>query len=342
MLDDGLDVLSRQVQLLRLGPTAFGQPVGESEVPAQRVTVHLLIMRFGEPEQVIACLEVEGRQCIAFDAFSSSKVVAGTPLPRAAVEWKLPHRVRRPRNGAASPEDRMTASAPNSPPAAPPVVILLPLALLLHQVEEWFGGFPAWASTLLGSEITPERFLLINALGLAVFVVGALAARLSPQMAWFGVSLAALVGLNGVLHGLASLSTGSYSPGTVTGLLLYIPLSAIVLRSSAGRLSRPVFTGSVVFGVLVHALATFSALQMSACMLQSTAGHAPNPNPGIRADSTDGHRGREREPRAFQAPSSVPSSCRSITISQRPSFFTSSASKGTKRGCSSPCSSVSA
>ncbi len=79
-------------------------------------------------------------------------------------------------------------------------------------------------------------------------------------MAWCGVSLAALIGLNALLHGLASLVTGSYSPGTVTGLLLYLPLSAILLRSAAGRLPRPAFVGSLLLGVLVHALATSAAL----------------------------------------------------------------------------------
>ncbi len=154
----------------------------------------------------------------------------------------------------------MTPSAPDTPPAAPRAVILLPIAALLHIAEEWFGGFPAWASIILGSEISPERFLLINAVGFALFVVGTLAARLSPHMAWCAVSLASLVGLNAVLHGLASLVAGSYSPGTVTGLLLYIPLSAFLLRSFAGRLSKAVFVGSVLFGILVHALATLSAL----------------------------------------------------------------------------------
>jgi len=155
----------------------------------------------------------------------------------------------------------MTASAPDTPPAAPRAVILLPIVLLLHIAEEWFGGFPAWSAAILGSEISPERFLSINALGLVIFVIGTLAALLSPQMAWFGVSLAALVGVNGVLHGLASLVAGSYSPGTVTGVLLYIPLSAILLRLFSDLLSRPVFAGSVLFGVLLHAVATFSALQ---------------------------------------------------------------------------------
>ena len=80
------------------------------------------------------------------------------------------------------------------PPAAPRAVILPPLAVLLHQVEEWFWGFPAWISATLDTNLSPERFLSVNTLGLMIFFVGSLAAFLSPHMAWFGVSLATLVG----------------------------------------------------------------------------------------------------------------------------------------------------
>ncbi len=155
--------------------------------------------------------------------------------------------------------DRMSRGA-TGPAAAPRAVALLPAAVLLHQLEEWFWGFPAWVSAALGRELTAERFLLVNAVGLALFVAGSLAARGSPRMAWIGVSLAALAGLNGLLHPVASLVAGSYSPGTVTGLLLYVPVSVLVLRSSAARLSKAVFAGAVAVGILVHALATYSAL----------------------------------------------------------------------------------
>lgn len=146
------------------------------------------------------------------------------------------------------------------PPAAPRAAILLPIAVLLHQVEEWFWGFPAWFSATLDTNLSPERFLSINALGLLIFVVGTLAAFFSPHMAWIGVSLATLVGVNGLLHGILSLVEGSYSPGTVTGLLLYVPLSAFLLRSLVRWLSRPVFVGAVVLGILLHGLAALSAL----------------------------------------------------------------------------------
>ncbi len=139
-------------------------------------------------------------------------------------------------------------------------VLLLPVAVLLHIAEEWLGGFPEWIHAPLGAELTAERFLLVNAFGAALFLAGALAARFSPGLAWLGVSLAALVGVNGVLHGLAWLVTGTYSPGAVSGLVLYHPLGVNLLRSSARRLSRPAFAGAVLLGLLVHAVATLSAL----------------------------------------------------------------------------------
>ena len=153
----------------------------------------------------------------------------------------------------------MTAPAPDGPYVAPHATILLLIAFLLHLVEEWFGGFPAWASDALGTELSPERFVLINVFGFLLFGIGTLAAIRNPSMAWFGASFAALVGLNGVLHTVATLGFGSYSPGTVTGLLLYIPLSVIVLRSSVARLPRAIFASSVLFGVLLHGLASYLA-----------------------------------------------------------------------------------
>ncbi len=153
----------------------------------------------------------------------------------------------------------MAASAPDGPSAAPRAAMLLPVAFLLHLAEEWFGGLPAWTLIAPGGEVSPERFLLINAIAFLLFGIGTLAAFHYPSMAWFGASFAALVGLNGALHTLATLGLGYYSPGTVTGLLLYIPLSAIVLRSSSARLSGAIFASSVLFGVLLHGLAYFLA-----------------------------------------------------------------------------------
>jgi hypothetical protein len=45
----------------------------------------------------------------------------------------------------------------------------------------------------------------------------------------------------------------------VTGLLLYVPLSVVVLRASATELSKSVFASSILFGVLIHGLISYLA-----------------------------------------------------------------------------------
>lgn len=147
-----------------------------------------------------------------------------------------------------------------TPRQTPRIVLLLPIALLLHQLEEWFGGFVPWAGEVVGLGITAEQFLTVNVIGLLVITGGILAAAYSPGAAWVAVAIASLMGLNAVVHALLTLGYGVYSPGAVTGLVLYIPLSVGVVRALAGQLTGPVLVGSVVFGVLLHALATLVAL----------------------------------------------------------------------------------
>ncbi|MFQ5349213.1 MAG: HXXEE domain-containing protein [Thermoanaerobaculia bacterium] len=97
--------------------------------------------------------------------------------------------------------------------AAPRIVLLLPIAVFVHQVEEWFGGFVPWVDEVVGYSITPEQFLAVNAVGLLLFTGGILAAASAPGAIWLAGAVAALAGVNGVAHIVASLVFGSYSPG---------------------------------------------------------------------------------------------------------------------------------
>lgn len=146
-----------------------------------------------------------------------------------------------------------------APKSTPRIVLLLPVAVLLHQLEEWFGGFVPWMNDVLGLGVTPERFLQINAIGLLLFTAGALAAAVSPRAAWIAASIASLMALNAVVHALLTVGYGVYSPGTVTGLVIYLPLSVAALRALAKLLSGPALAGSVLLGALLHGLATLAA-----------------------------------------------------------------------------------
>jgi hypothetical protein len=127
-------------------------------------------------------------------------------------------------------------------------------------MEEWFGGFPEWTRLVVGNGVSSERFLLINTVGLLLITFWTLAAFREPRMAWVVASVATLMGLNGVLHALASVLLGRYSPGTATGLLLSLPLSVVVLRASVAGLPRAQVFGAVLAGVALHGVVTYLAL----------------------------------------------------------------------------------
>jgi len=154
----------------------------------------------------------------------------------------------------------MSSTAPDRGPYPPWTAWLLPIALLSHQVEEWFGGFPEWSRIVFGRGVTPGQFLLINSIGLIIITFGTAAAFRERRLAWIVASIATLMGLNAVLHGLATALLGPYSPGTATGLLLALPVSVVVLRSSAACLPRHQFIGGVLAGVLLHGAVSYVAL----------------------------------------------------------------------------------
>ena len=144
-------------------------------------------------------------------------------------------------------------------PHAPRIIALLPFAYMVHMVEEWVGGFSAWTGTVLGQEVSPGRFIIINFVALSLFCLGIAASLRWPRFSWFSVSFAALIVLNGVLHCLATVAFGSYSPGTLTGLLIYLPLGSFTLYASAGIMPPRLYYTALLFGFLMHGIVALVA-----------------------------------------------------------------------------------
>lgn len=145
--------------------------------------------------------------------------------------------------------------------AAPRWAGLLLLAYAAHVCEEWWGGpgFSAWTHAVLGVEVSPSRFIAINAGGFSLFAAGIAAAIRSHRFGWIAAALAALLFLNGTLHLLATAGFATYSPGTVTGVLLYLPLGGLVLRHMSRVLPAPEFLRALMAGVAAHALMALAA-----------------------------------------------------------------------------------
>jgi len=135
-------------------------------------------------------------------------------------------------------------------------LLLLPASFLLHITEEWFArpGFPAWTRQLGSSGIPPDRFILINAVAWPASALLTTLGILVPEFAWFPATFATMVCINAVLHAVGTLATASYSPGLLTGLLLFLPVGLTALSYSRQVLPPHRFALAVVAGVLLHAV----------------------------------------------------------------------------------------
>lgn len=139
---------------------------------------------------------------------------------------------------------------------------LFPATYAVHIVEEWRGGegFPAWFSRVMGAELSVERFLALNVYALAGMTIGVALALMFRQLRWLVVGFGAVVLLNGLAHVAASVATRSYSPGAISGALLWLPLGAWALAAGRENLSRRDFGVGVGVGLLMHAVVTLLAV----------------------------------------------------------------------------------
>ena len=127
-------------------------------------------------------------------------------------------------------------------------------AYLAHLAEELLGGFPAWIQVVVGRPLPMTAFLGINAVALALLVVGIRVAIRRESAGWMAVAVAAVVTLNAVLHLFGSVITGTYSPGLITGVVVYVPLGLLTLLRAWQQQPSATFGRGVAAGVLVHAI----------------------------------------------------------------------------------------
>jgi hypothetical protein len=148
---------------------------------------------------------------------------------------------------------------------APWWIIFLPIAFLAHIFEERLGGpgFPAWAQNTLGMGVSPARFILMSGSGLLLMTVCVIAALRDRSVAWLVAAFAAMITVNGLLHGIATAAFSTYSPGTITGLLVFVPLGSLTLLSMWRCLPRQQFVLGVLGGLAFHAFVLFIAFGLS-------------------------------------------------------------------------------
>ncbi len=103
------------------------------------------------------------------------------------------------------------------------------IAVCLHISEEFIfpGGFSEWYKTYkpeIKKSVTWKFLLIVNG-GLLIlcYDIGAIGASAFGAALWLGVM--AMLAANGIWHIRGVIKTRKYSPGVITGTLLYMPLA---------------------------------------------------------------------------------------------------------------------
>lgn len=133
------------------------------------------------------------------------------------------------------------------------LIWLMPAAFAPHIAEEYGTGFPDWVTQTLGGAMTAGAFLTNNALFMVILL------SLTAWAAWRPSPVSAFVLLswasgnlfwNAVFHLATTALYGRYSPGLVTAVLLYLPVSLLVAQTALRDrvLPQGAFAGAVCIG----------------------------------------------------------------------------------------------
>jgi hypothetical protein len=125
----------------------------------------------------------------------------------------------------------MKAPSPNQ------IAWLLPASILVHQLEEYFGYFPLWFSNLLDAQLSNKDFIVGNGIAICIFTIVALSYLFNKNNLIL-VALGTIVFVNGMVHLLLSIFTFSYSPGTISGVVLFIPLGLLIYKRILPQLRK--------------------------------------------------------------------------------------------------------
>lgn len=136
--------------------------------------------------------------------------------------------------------------------------LFFPITLPIHIAEEFWGGegFLSWNARATGAVFSVTKFFTLVTVGFLLVLIGVLLARRYPKMRWIISALATIFVINGFSHLIATLTQHRYSPGLVSGLLLWIPFSIWILFAERRVTTQRTFFGGVITGAAIHGIVT--------------------------------------------------------------------------------------
>jgi Protein of unknown function with HXXEE motif len=129
---------------------------------------------------------------------------------------------------------------------------LFPATGLVHFADELFagGGFYRWVVLIGGARISMARFASATLVAFVSITVASWVVR--KRYDWLLFALAATILTNALTHAVGSLATHSYSPGTASGLILWLPLGGSILYRGIAQNCGAVWCLGLALGTCVN------------------------------------------------------------------------------------------
>ena len=140
----------------------------------------------------------------------------------------------------------------------------LPAAYLLHLLDEYFigAGFAGWFSMLFKASLSESNFIVINVVGFTIVLFIAILYTIGKANNFVLVTVGTLFFINGIIHPFVSFLTGTFSPGTITGVIIYLPFGLIVFIKIFPLLQEQQRLLSVILAIALQILVSVVALNI--------------------------------------------------------------------------------
>lgn len=139
---------------------------------------------------------------------------------------------------------------------------LLPSAYLFHLADEYFTEFPSWFSGVFNVNLSLKDFILINSIGFTITTIIALLYSFKKINIFIIVVFGILFFINGVVHIAASIITFTYSPGTVSAIIFYLPISYLVYKIIFPLIPEYQRGMSFIAGIIIQFIVAILALNI--------------------------------------------------------------------------------
>ena len=142
------------------------------------------------------------------------------------------------------------------------ILWFVPLAYFIHILEE-SPRFVPWATKYLGAPETFGQFIVGNVIFMVYVLISVSLAIFYPSE-WtliLGLSTAAWIFSNFIIHASYTLYTGEYSPGVVTASAIYAPLALYIYYNLWGSITTLDIVLSIVIGFAVMYVPTLIQVQ---------------------------------------------------------------------------------